>query len=105
MAEEDKFEDGSSNGIKSTIIISSKLRSNKAGYLTLNARVAFTQLRYAFIEALILYHFNLKLYIRIETNATSYTISRVLSQLTSNDLGRRHLIAYFLHKMISAKTR
>ena len=41
---------------------------NRTGYLTSKARLAFTQLRKMFTKASILRHFNLKCYIRIETN-------------------------------------
>ena len=49
------------------------------------ARLTFTKLRQAFIKAPIL-HFNLKRYIRVETNALVYAIGRVFSQLTLDDL-------------------
>lgn len=51
-------------------------------FLSSNARQTFTRLRQVFIEALILSYFNLERYIRIETDASSYTIGGVLSQLT-----------------------
>ena len=40
----------------------------------------------------------------IETDVSNYAIDRFLSQLTSNNLGQWHLVAYYLHKIISAKT-
>ena len=45
------------------------------------ARVAFTQLRQAFIEAPILQHFDPEYHIWIETNASGYAINGILSQL------------------------
>ena len=42
---------------------------------------AFNHLWLAFIEALILRHFNLECHIRIETDASDYALGRVLSQL------------------------
>ena len=35
---------------------------------------------------------------------SSYAINRVLSQLTLDDLGQWYVVAYYLRKMISAKT-
>ena len=77
---------------KSKILVKSKnhdfplkSRTKKAGmgFFTPEARLAFTQLRQAFVEAPILYHFNTKSHIRIETNALGYAISSILSQLSS----------------------
>ena len=73
-------------------------------YLISNAKKAFTQLRQAFTKALILCHFDLECNIRIETNAFGHAIDRVLSQLTLNNLGQCHPVAYFLKKIIPAKT-
>ena len=50
------------------------------------AREAFHQLRQAFTEAPILQYFNLEHHIRIKTDASDYTISGVLSQLTSDQV-------------------
>ena len=75
-----------------------------SNYLTLNAKKAFDQLRQAFTEAPILQHFDPEQYIRVETDVSGYAIGRVLSQLT-NDVGQWHPMAYFLCKMIPAKTR
>lgn len=55
-------------------------------FLTFKAKVAFTQLKKAFIEVLILEYFDSKYYIQIETNASSYAISKILSQLTSDQV-------------------
>ena len=49
------------------------------GYLTPNAKQAFTQLRQAFTKALILRHFDPECHIRIETDASGYAIGGVLS--------------------------
>ena len=75
---------------------------NKAGRLTSNARIAFIQLRKAFTKAPILQYFDLKCHIRIETDVSGYVISGVLSQLTNS--GWWHPVAYYLQKMIPAKT-
>ena len=74
-------------------------------FLTSRAKLIFTKLRQAFFKAPILHHFDLKRHIRIETNASGYAIGGVLSQLTSDNLGQRHLIAFFSRKMILTKTR
>ena len=63
----------------------SKNSNGATSYLALNARQAFTQLRHAFSKAPILYHFDPKCHIRIETDVSGYAIGGVLSQLT--DLG------------------
>ena len=86
----------------------------ETGFLTLEARLPFTQLRQAFIEALIFDHFDAKRRIWIETDISSYAIGGVLSQLsfktrldgvvTNIDFGQWHPIAFFSRKMISAKT-
>ena len=73
-----------------------------SNYLTPDAKKAFDQLRQAFTEAPILQHFNPEQYIRVETDASGYAISEVLSQLT-NDLGRWNPVDYFSRKMIPAK--
>ena len=59
---------------------------NVSNYQTPDAKRAFDQLRQAFTKAPILQHFDPEQYIRIETNASGYAISGMLSQLT-NDLG------------------
>ena len=78
-------------------------------FLIPDAREAFNQFRQAFTKAPILQHFDSECHIRIETNASGYAIGEVFSQLTSDhlisDQGQWHLVAYFLRKMIPAKTR
>ena len=75
------------------------------GFLTSTAKKNFPKLRQAFIKAPILHHFDPEQYIRIETNASGYAIGGILSQLTSDNLNQWHLVAFFLRKMIPAKTR
>ena len=58
-----------------------------------------------FVEALILNHFDLEYHIQIEIDASGYAIGRIFSQLTLDDLGQWHLIAFFSKKVIFAKTR
>ena len=58
--------------------------TKKPNFLTPNAKKALNHLRLAFIKALILQHFDLESHIRIETDASGYTIGGVLSQLNFN---------------------
>ena len=74
-------------------------------FLTSKAREAFDHLKQAFTKAPILHHFDLERYNRIETNASSYTIGGVLSQLALDNSGQWHSIAYFSRKMILTETR
>ena len=78
--------------------------AEEPSFLTLNARQAFTQLRQAFTEASILRHFDPERHIQIETDASSYAISGVLSQMIS-EMGQWHPVAYYSWKMIPAQTR
>ena len=72
---------------KSKILVKSKnhdfpkSRPEEAGtgFLTPEARLAFTQLRQAFVKAPILHHFDPESNIRIETDALGYIIDCVLS--------------------------
>ena len=57
----------------------SKTEEARTGFLTPKTKLAFTQLRQAFVEAPILYHFDPKRHIRIETDASSYAIGGLLS--------------------------
>ena len=83
----------------------SKSKTVGSDFLTPGAKLAFTKLRQAFLKAPILHHFDPERHIRIETDISGYAISGVVSQLTSNDLGQWHPVAFFSHKMIPAKTR
>ena len=85
--------------------LTSKNSNGATGYLTPGAKQAFTQLRQAFTEAPILQHFDPDNHIRIETDVSGYAIGRVLSQLTLDNLGRWHLVAFYSRKMIPAETR
>ena len=53
-------------------------------FLTPDAKKTFNHLWLAFIKAPILQHFDLESHIRIEINASGYTIGGVLSQLNLN---------------------
>ena len=98
-----------------------------ADFFIPKASLAFTQLRKMFIKAPILYHFNPKHHIWIETDASGYVINRVLSQLTTekrlacqmtyktnnfnqsinllSEIGQWYLVAFFSQKLISVETR
>ena len=70
--------------------------SNRAtSYLTPKARLAFTKLRKSFTKAPIFQHFDLEYHIRIETHMLNYVISGILNQLTLNNLGQWHLVAFY----------
>ncbi len=64
------------------------LSSQSRSFLTSKARNTFTELRQTFIEAPILNHFDPERHIQIKTFASGYAINGILSQLTSDDLGR-----------------
>ena len=57
----------------------SKTKKTRTSFFTLKARLTFTQLRQAFVETLILHHFDPESYIQIKIDASSYTISSILS--------------------------
>ncbi len=79
--------------------------SQSGSFFISKAKKAFTELRQAFVKAPILNHFDPGRNIRIETDASSYAIGGILSQLTSDDLGRWHPVAFFSRKIIPAETR
>ena len=74
---------------------SKNLSKSTLDFLTPGAKLAFTKLRQAFLKALILYHFDPECHIRIKTDVSGYAISGVLSQLTLDDLGQWHPVAFF----------
>ena len=90
---------------KSKNLSKSKKTVRSLDFLTPGAKLAFTKLRQAFFKASILHYFDPERHIRIETDASGYAIGGVLSQLTSDDLGRWHPVAFFSRKMIPAETR
>ena len=57
-----------------------KLILQRTGFLSLKAQTAFRSLMLAFIIASFLQHFNVVLSIHLETDASEYTISGILSQ-------------------------
>ena len=92
----------------------SRIEKAGTGFFTPKARLAFIQLRQAFVEAPILHHFDLESLLRIETDPSSYAIGSVLSQLSSgtrpdgvitkDDLGQWHPVAFFSRQMIPVET-
>ena len=66
--------------------LSKSKKTVESDFFTLGARLAFTKLRQAFVKTSILYHFDSKYYIRVETDVSDYAIGRVLSQLTLDNL-------------------
>ncbi len=80
------------------------LSSQLGSFLTSKARKAFTKLKQAFVEAPILNHFDPERHIQIETDTSTYAIGGIFSQLTSDDLGRWHPVAFFSQKRIPAET-
>ena len=80
------------------------LSSQSRTFLITNAKRAFTKLRQAFIKAPIPNYFNPEHHIWIETDASGYAIGKILSQLTLDDLGQWHPIAFISRKIILAET-
>ena len=95
--------------------LKSKTKEAGPGFFNPKARLAFTQLRQAFVKALILHHFDPESHIWIETDALGYAIGGILSQLSSgtrpdgvltkDDLSQWYLVAFFSRKMIFTETR
>ena len=80
----------------------SKKTVRSSDFLIPRAKLAFIKLRQVFFKAPILYHLDLERHIWIETDVSSYTIGGVLSQLTLDNLGEWHLVAFFSRKIIPA---
>ena len=84
-------------------------------FLFPDTRTTFNRLRLAFTEASILWYFDPECHIWIETDALSYAIGGVVSQLTFRtnpngivtkaDLSQWHLVAFFSRKMILIETQ
>ena len=81
----------------------SKKTIRSSDFLTPGAKLIFTKLRQAFIKTPILHYYDLERYIQIETDVSGYAISGVLGQLTLNDLGQWHLVAFFSQKWFRLK--
>ena len=104
--EDDEIEEKVQKRSKSKNSSKSKnLSKSTLDFLTPGTKLAFIKLRQAFLKAPILHHFDPERHIQIETDALGYAIGRVFSQLTSDDLGQWHPVAFFLQKIIPAETR
>ena len=90
---------------KSKNLFKSKKTVRSLDFLTPGVKLAFTKLRQAFSKAPILHHFDLERHIQIETDISGYAIGGVFSQLTLDNLGRWHPVAFFFCKIILAETR
>ena len=51
-----------------------------------------------------LQYFDMKYYIQIKTDVSSYPIGKILSQMTLDNLGWKCPVATYLQKIILAKT-
>ena len=87
VGKKDQKTSKSKNLFKSKKSSKSKKVIGSLDFLIPRAKLAFIKLRQVFLKALIPYHFDLECHIRIETDASGYVIGRILSQLTSDDLG------------------
>lgn len=88
--------------VKSKNIIQRK--ELKTEFLTLGTKLAFFELKQAFIKASILHHFNSEYHIWIETDISGYIIDEVLSQLTLGNSAHYHLVFFFFCKLIPVET-
>jgi len=85
-----------------------KKKKTGAFMLTDSVRGAFKKLCDAFTKVPVLVHFNPKQPIRLETDASGYTIAGILSQpadmqATSKSLAHWYLVAFWSRKIISAE--
>lgn len=70
-------------------------------FLTPEAIQAFNRLKQAFVTAPVLRHFDVKLPIRVETDASGHAICGILCQ--QDEDGHWHSVAYYSRKMIPAE--
>ena len=89
--------------VKRSLLLSKNLKRARS-YLTPDAKQIFTQLRQVFIKAFILRHFDLECHIQIKTDLSGYAIGGIWSQLTLDNLGQWHPVAYYFQKIILVKT-
>ena len=66
-------------GWKTSKNSSKSKKTVRSDFFTLKARLVFTKLRQTFVKASILHHFGLKCHIRVQTDASGYTIGEVFS--------------------------
>ncbi len=64
----------------------------------------FIKLKQAFVKAPILNHLAPERHIKIKIDVSGYAIGGILNQLTLDDLGHWHPVAFSFQKMISAET-
>lgn len=83
--------------LKSKFIIEPNFKSS---FLTLRAKLVFISLRQKSIKISILYFFDIKDCIWLKTYVFGYIINKVLSQLTSNNLGQWYFLVFFFRKII-----
>ena len=82
---DDKVEKKGQNLFKSKNL--SKSKKTKSSFLISKAKMTFIKLRQAFVKAPIFHHFDTECHIRVETDVSGYAISRILCQVTSDNLG------------------
>jgi len=84
-------------------------KQNKFFVFNKNAVAAFKKLITVFTRAFMLVHFDLKNYIRVETDVSEFVIAAILSQLMYlvDEAGQTtwHSVTFYSRKMISAETR
>ncbi len=80
------------------------LSSQSGSFFASKAKKAFTKLKQGFVETPILNYFDPERHIKIEIDVSGYTIGEILSQLTSDNLGQWHPVAFFSRKIIPAET-
>ena len=74
-------------------------------FFTSGASLGFTKLGQAFVKTAILHHFDSEYQISFEMDVSGYAIGGVFSQLTLDDGGRWHSVAFFSQKMIPAEIK
>ena len=103
--EDDKIGKKVQKTSKSKNLSKSKKTVRSSDFLIFRAKLAFTKLKQVFFKAPILYYFDLERHIWIKMDILGYAIVRILSQLTSDDLGWWNLVDFFSQRMILTKTR
>ena len=105
VGKKDQKTSKSKNLFKSKKLSKSKKAIGSSDFLTFRTKLAFTELKQAFLKAPILHHFDPERHIWIEADVSDYAIGEILSQLTSDNLGQWHPMLFFSYKMILAETR
>ena len=93
--EDNKIEKKVQKKSKSKNLSKSKKMVRSLDFLISRAKLVFIKLRQAFFKASILHHFDPKRHIQIKTDALGYAIGGVLNQLTLDNLGQWHSVAFF----------